>query len=476
MSNKKTPTVGINSFMNDYASAPQDLLTPGVKVSVKKMVDNEVVVRKAEVMSTRQAATGTTEYYVHFCEFNKRLDEWVPLDRIDLTTIELSGAMSDGKGTPLSSTTSKSSSKAAATSKSQLSKQPDPKRARKGRTSGTSSVLVAPASPSLRSTSVVSAVSSSSDLTTDSTGDALLNQEIETLRRGGSMTQRPEEIARVKNLEFIEMGKFMVNVWYFSPFPEEICRSGTVYICEFCLLYFGSREHLIRHCQKCKCRHPPGTEIYRKDNFSFFELDGHRQKDYCRNLCLLSKLFLDHKTLFYDVDPFLFYVLTENDSRGCHILGYFSKEKDSLDNYNVACILTLPQHQRKGYGKLLIDLSYELSRRENKLGSPEKPLSDLGLLSYRSYWSEVIMSVLYESSDVTIESLAKKTAFTVDDILHTLYALDILRYRKGQHVIVLTEKVIADYERTMKKPRLKFDPSCLQWKPHQWSQSDLRYL
>ena len=38
---------------------------------------------------------------------------------------------------------------------------------------------------------------------------------------------------------------------------------------------------------------------------------------YCQNLCLLAKLFLDHKTLYYDVDPFLFYVLCENDSDGC---------------------------------------------------------------------------------------------------------------------------------------------------------------
>ena len=46
---------------------------------------------------------------------------------------------------------------------------------------------------------------------------------------------------------------------------------------------------------------------------------------YCQNLCLLAKLFLDHKTLYYDVEPFLFYAMTENDSTGCHILGYFSK-------------------------------------------------------------------------------------------------------------------------------------------------------
>ena len=46
---------------------------------------------------------------------------------------------------------------------------------------------------------------------------------------------------------------------------------------------------------------------------------------YCQNLCLLAKLFLDHKTLYYDVEPFLFYALTKNDKKGCHLVGYFSK-------------------------------------------------------------------------------------------------------------------------------------------------------
>jgi histone acetyltransferase HTATIP len=56
--------------------------------------------------------------------------------------------------------------------------------------------------------------------------------------------------------------------------------------------------------------------------------------------------------------------MTQNDELGCHIVGYFSKEKESAEGYNVACILTLPNHQRKGYGKLLIQFSYELSKRE----------------------------------------------------------------------------------------------------------------
>ena len=48
-------------------------------------------------------------------------------------------------------------------------------------------------------------------------------------------------------------------------------------------------------------------------------------QQYAQNLCLLAKLFLDHKTLYYDTDPFLFYVMCEWDSNGYHIVGYFSK-------------------------------------------------------------------------------------------------------------------------------------------------------
>jgi histone acetyltransferase MYST1 len=107
-----------------------------------------------------------------------------------------------------------------------------------------------------------------------------------------------------------------------------------------------------------------------------FEVDGSVNKIYCQNICLLAKLFLDHKTLYYDVgmnrvrwrrslrekgefsltflEPFLFYVLTEVDDRGCHMVGYFSKEKNSPDDFNLACILILPPFQRKGFGKFLI--------------------------------------------------------------------------------------------------------------------------
>jgi len=40
-------------------------------------------------------------------------------------------------------------------------------------------------------------------------------------------------------------------------------------------------------------------------------------------------------------------------------------------------------------------LGYLLSKAEEKIGSPERPLSDLGLISYRSYWKDVLLNYLH---------------------------------------------------------------------------------
>ena len=127
----------------------------------------------------------------------------------------------------------------------------------------------------------------------------------------------------------------------------------------------------------------------------------------------MAKLFLENKTLYFDVEPFLFYVMTKADSRGCHILGYFSKEKHSSQNYNLSCIVVLPQHMRKGYGRLLIDFSYQLTQKEERVGSPERPLSDLGLISYRSYWKDVILTYLLRHSKLLTISIKGKNKCSV---------------------------------------------------------------
>ena len=322
-------------------------------------------------------------------------------------------------------------------------------------------------------------------------------EELERLRTGGSMTQNPTEIHRVRNLNRLQMGKFEVEPWYFSPYPASFSDVDMVYIDEFCLSYFDNQRAFERHRAKCTLVHPPGNEIYRDDYISFFEVDGRRQRTWCRNLCLLSKLFLDHKTLYYDVDPFLFYCMCSRDETGCHLVGYFSKEKDSAEGYNLSCILTLPQYQRRGYGRLLISFSYELSKREGKLGSPEKPLSDLGLLGYRQYWRETLVELLMEQGRESISEneLAILTSMTEKDVHETLVVLNMLRYhvcpvlpclllsqpakhrenditnnqQKGNWVIVLTDAVIEEQKKRLEKEKVKgarkIDPARLQWKP-----------
>jgi len=118
-------------------------------------------------------------------------------------------------------------------------------------------------------------------------------QEIEKLRTSGSMTQSISEVARVKNLNRLQMGKYEVDAWYFSPYPKEYAHLPVLYICEFCLSFFPSPTMLRRHRLRCNLLHPPGNEIYRHDDISVFEIDGKRQLTYCRNLSLLSKCFLD---------------------------------------------------------------------------------------------------------------------------------------------------------------------------------------
>lgn len=94
-----------------------------------------------------------------------------------------------------------------------------------------------------------------------------------------------------------------------------------LYFSEYDLCFFKQRHQMLRHLGKCKLQHPPGEEIYRNGRISMFEVDGKKEKLYCQNLCYLAKLFLDHKTLYYDVDLFLFYILCECDERGAHIVG-----------------------------------------------------------------------------------------------------------------------------------------------------------
>ncbi|XP_035852902.1 histone acetyltransferase KAT7-like isoform X7 [Sander lucioperca] len=294
--------------------------------------------------------------------------------------------------------------------------------------------------------------------------------DLELFRKAQEKLRLAGQVSEGSNMiKTIVFGRYELDTWYHSPYPEEYARLGRLYMCEFCLKYMKSQTILRRHMAKCVWKHPPGDEIYRKGNISVFEVDGKKNKIYCQNLCLLAKLFLDHKTLYYDVEPFLFYVMTEADNTGCHLVGYFSKEKNSFLNYNVSCILTMPQYMRQGYGKMLIDFSYLLSKVEEKVGSPERPLSDLGLISYRSYWKEVLLRYLnnFQGKEISIKEISQETAVNPVDIVSTLQSLQMLKYWKGKHLVLKRQDLIDDWKakETKRGNGKSIDPTALKWTP-----------
>ncbi|KAJ5109003.1 hypothetical protein N7456_005678 [Penicillium angulare] len=293
--------------------------------------------------------------------------------------------------------------------------------------------------------------------------EAELNGEV-TITASQKVSGPPSKI------KYINFGGYEIETWYAAPYPEEYSRNRVLYICEFCLKYMNSDYVAWRHKLKCPAKHPPGDEIYRDGSISIFEVDGRKNPVYCQNLCLLAKLFLGSKTLYYDVEPFLFYVMSEYDDLGCHFVGYFSKEKRPSSANNVSCILTLPIHQRKGYGNLLIDFSYLLTRIEGKNGSPEKPLSDMGLVSYRNYWRLILSYQLRDlKTPLSIADLSDRTGMTADDIVSALEGLRALvrdpitktyAFRLDTKYF---EEVIQNWE---KKGYVTLNPDALLWTPY----------
>ncbi|KAI5464754.1 hypothetical protein BGZ63DRAFT_482243 [Mariannaea sp. PMI_226] len=284
-------------------------------------------------------------------------------------------------------------------------------------------------------------------------------------------------------IECIEFGGWEIDTWYAAPYPAEYSRNRVLYICEFCLKYMNSDYVAWRHKLKCPAKHPPGDEIYRHGSISMFEVDGRKNPVYCQNLCLLAKLFLGSKTLYYDVEPFLFYVLCEYDECGYHFVGYFSKEKRASSQNNVSCILTLPIHQRKGYGNLLIDFSYLLTKVEQKTGSPEKPLSDMGLVSYRNYWRLVMCQYFlretqnedYKNRGLSIKRISDDTGMTPDDVISSLEGLRALvRDPVTKHYAFRVDmsycrQYVAKWEA---KGHVKLKPEALAWTPYVMGRSN----
>lgn len=117
---------------------------------------------------------------------------------------------------------------------------------------------------------------------------------------------------------------------------------------------------------------------------------------------------------------------------------------------------------------------YLLSKEEGQPGTPEKPLSDLGKVSYNAYWKSVVLEYLHEhrTENLKLTDVSKETGMYCQDIALALQLLGFIKYipnENGTNKAVISvdwQKVDKHAERVVKSnTRIPIDHECLRWTP-----------
>lgn len=189
------------------------------------------------------------EYYVHYEGFNRRLDEWVNCDRIDVSSgsklkadrellIRQTGNvvslnnLSSGITFPTivpSVTDGVSSGESGSKSKNNHSSINTNNSTNWMVTMTNSSCAVFPDQPDRKITR----------------NQKRKHDEINHVQKSlaemdpttAALEREHEAITKVKYVDRIQFGKYEIDAWYFSPFPEDFGKQTKLWICEYCLKY-----------------------------------------------------------------------------------------------------------------------------------------------------------------------------------------------------------------------------------------------
>merc|ERR1712012_1248489 len=91
--------------------------------------------------------------------------------------------------------------------------------------------------------------------------------------------------------------------------------------------------------------------------------------------------------------------------------------------------------------------------------------SDLGKLSYRSYWTSVLLEHIHRLGvKISMRELERLTSIAYLDVVSTLQSLNLIKYWKGNHILCVTPRSIEElHQKVMKRSMMTVDQTCLRW-------------
>lgn len=235
-----------------------------------------------------------------------------------------------------------------------------------------------------------------------------------------------------------------------------------IHICPNCFLYSSQASDITAHQKFCHFRSSsPGQLVYKGEDFLIRRLEyeetpeePNRMKLFMQAISLFGRMFLETKSICFALDGFEFFVAY--DAVSGLPAGFFSKEKQSWHDYNLACIVVFPPFQRRGLGQLLIGYSYYLSRKVGKLGGPEHPLSKHGRKTYLAYWNQALSQALttMDRPPKTLRELCDITGIASTDVVITLEDMGALKHdkKKTELDMALVCRYVVEHP-----PKLPFD-------------------
>lgn len=288
-----------------------------------------------------------------------------------------------------------------------------------------------------------------------------------------SRAQDEYGVLHTRNIKEVAFGQYTFDTWYGNGAYFASARGGqlgtesttvprkrdglpsvagfwleTLYVCDFCFKYTSDKHKMSLHMALCSLSRPfppIGTLVYAdtRGKYLIKKVRGFRHELFCQNLCLFGKLFIDDKSVYYNVELYDFYVLYGTskhksvsealDARTVYRpMGFFSKEVTAWEpDNNLACICIFPPYQRLRLGSLLMEFLYAAAEACGQLPlGPEFPLSPYGKQLYLRFWGRRIafelFNTFFDTDRVSLGELAVQTGFRRDDLLFALENMGVL--------------------------------------------------